>query len=112
LFLRHGGKVVFIARFIALLRMVAAILAGVNRMPWSRFVVADAAGGILWATIYGYTAYSFGSAIFHAHGPLGLVLLCCGLIAVVLAVRYLRSHEAYLQIQAEQALPGPIRAAE
>ena len=36
LFLRHGGKVVFFARFVAVLRSVAGILAGANRMPWPR----------------------------------------------------------------------------
>src|SRR5262249_15371812 len=34
LFLRHGGKMVFFGRFIAVLRMLAAFLAGVNRMEW------------------------------------------------------------------------------
>jgi membrane protein DedA with SNARE-associated domain len=33
LFLKHGAKVVFLGRFVALLRMLAAFLAGVNRMP-------------------------------------------------------------------------------
>ena len=32
LFMRHGGKVVFFGRFVALLRILAAFLAGVNRM--------------------------------------------------------------------------------
>ncbi len=34
LFLKHGTKVVFLGRFVALLRILAAFLAGVNRMPW------------------------------------------------------------------------------
>src|SRR5437016_2109255 len=37
LFLRHGGKVVFFGRFIAVLRILAAVLAGVNRMEWRGF---------------------------------------------------------------------------
>src|ERR1700730_7965788 len=51
LFLRFGNKVVFLGRFVALLRMLAAFLAGVNRMRWSAFLVANALGGILWATL-------------------------------------------------------------
>src|SRR5262245_7726021 len=70
LFLRHGGKVVFFGRFIAVVRVLAAFLAGVNRMDWREFLVANAAGGILWAAIYGLGAYSLGTAIFHARGPL------------------------------------------
>ena len=38
LFLKHGAKVVFFGRFVALLRMLAAFLAGVNRMPWRAFL--------------------------------------------------------------------------
>ena len=37
LFLRHGGKVVFFGRFVAFLRALAALMAGMNRMPWGRF---------------------------------------------------------------------------
>src|SRR5262245_59879520 len=49
LFLRHGGTVVFFGRFVAVLRVLAAVLAGVNRMDWRRFLVANAAGAILLA---------------------------------------------------------------
>ena len=43
LFKRHGGKVVFFGRFIAILRILAAFLAGVNRMDWRPFLLANAA---------------------------------------------------------------------
>ncbi|HEY8694616.1 MAG TPA: DedA family protein, partial [Chloroflexota bacterium] len=49
-FMRHGGVVVFFGRFVAILRALAALLAGANRMPWWRFFAANATGGILWAT--------------------------------------------------------------
>ena len=39
LFLRHGGKIVFFGRFVALLRASAALLAGSNRMAWSKFLL-------------------------------------------------------------------------
>ena len=53
LFARHGGKVVFFGRFVALLRVLAAFLAGVNCMPWPRFLLFNvlAIGALmLWAT--------------------------------------------------------------
>ena len=43
LFLRHGGKIVFFSRFVAVLRAVAALLAGANRMNWSRFPTVGSA---------------------------------------------------------------------
>jgi membrane protein DedA with SNARE-associated domain len=46
LFLRHGGKIVLIARLIAVLRVLAPLLAGVNRMRWRYFFLMNAIGGI------------------------------------------------------------------
>jgi membrane protein DedA with SNARE-associated domain len=42
---RYGGAIVFFARFAALLRTFAALLAGTNRMPWPHFLFYKAAGG-------------------------------------------------------------------
>jgi len=48
--------VVFFGRFVAVLRVLAAFLAGVNRMDSGRFLLANAAGGILWASVVGFGA--------------------------------------------------------
>jgi membrane protein DedA with SNARE-associated domain len=47
LFMRHGGKVVFFGRFVAVLRALAAVLAGINCMTWGRFLLFNALGGIV-----------------------------------------------------------------
>jgi membrane protein DedA with SNARE-associated domain len=79
---RHGPKAVFLGRFVSGLRITAAWLAGVNRMPWRSFLFWNASGGVVWATAVGLLAYSFGHAAEHAIKTAGLV----GLIgAVVLA---------------------------
>lgn len=59
-FEKHGNKTVFFGRFIAVLRAWAAFLAGVNRMPWRVFLIYNAAGGILWATIFGILGFEAG----------------------------------------------------
>ncbi len=77
-FARHGGKTVFTGRFIALLRTWAAFFAGAGRMPYRRFMLYNAAGGIVWAGLFGTLGYLFGQhlpALEHAVGRLGLVLL-------------------------------------
>src|SRR6202140_2065993 len=63
LFRKHGGKVVFIGRFIAVLRAWTAFLAGTNRMPWGHFLLYNALGGIIWATLYGLGGYFFGDNV-------------------------------------------------
>jgi membrane protein DedA with SNARE-associated domain len=47
-FARWGVLAVFFGRFVALLRILAGPLAGIHRMPWTHFVVANAAGGAVW----------------------------------------------------------------
>jgi membrane protein DedA with SNARE-associated domain len=71
-FARHGGKTVFIARFVAVLRVTAAWLAGVNHMTWWRFLFWNAAGGVLWATGVGLLAYYAGKAAADAFSRYGL----------------------------------------
>jgi membrane protein DedA with SNARE-associated domain len=71
-FERHGGKTVFLARFIAFLRVTAAWLAGITQMPWWRFFLWNAAGGICWAIAIGLIAYYAGKAVADAIGRYGL----------------------------------------
>lgn len=109
LFLRHGGKVVFFGRFVAVLRAVAAILAGANQMTWPRFLFFNATGGIIWASVYGLGAYYFGEQVHRVLGPVGIGLLVVAVIGVVGGFLFLRLHEKQLEEEAERTLPGPIR---
>ncbi|HVC88064.1 MAG TPA: DedA family protein [Gaiellaceae bacterium] len=84
---RHGAKTVFFARFIALLRVTSAWLAGISRMPWWRFLAWNALGGIVWATGVSLLAYWAGKAVAEAVGKYGLyavvVLLALGVLGFV-----------------------------
>jgi membrane protein DedA with SNARE-associated domain len=106
--MQHGGKIVFFGRFVALLRVLAALLAGVNRMPWPRFFVANAAGAILWATLFGFGAYMLGEDVEHLTKPAAIALGLTGLALVIAWLLFLRAHEKELQAEAERALPGPL----
>jgi membrane protein DedA with SNARE-associated domain len=110
LFLRHGGKIIFFSRFIAVMRVFGALLAGANRMSWPSFLVFNVASGIAWATLYGAGAYSLGKNVhvFTLYAGIGAGLAAVILIAA--AAVFLRRHEARLQHEAERALPGPLSA--
>ncbi len=108
LFRQHGGKVVFFGRFVSILRTWAAFLAGVNRMPWPRFLVFNAAGGILWATAYGTGAYFLGRSIEHVTGPVGIGLGVVAVILIAAVVIFLWRNEKRLEEEAERAMPGPV----
>jgi len=109
LFMRHGAKVVFFGRFVAILRCLAAFLAGVNQMPWPRFLLANAAGAVAWASIIGLGAFLFGRAFHQIVGPISLAIFVLATIALVWGFVYLRRHEAALEVEAERVLPGPLR---
>jgi membrane protein DedA with SNARE-associated domain len=82
MFRRHGAKIVFFGRFIAILRIFAALLAGVNRFGWGQFLFYNAAGGIVWATVFGLGGYFFGEAIHRFTGPIGLIALVCVILGI------------------------------
>jgi membrane protein DedA with SNARE-associated domain len=84
-FEKHGGKTVFIGRFVAVLRVTAAWLAGITHMSWWRFIVWNAAGGIVWATGVGLLAFYFGKAAADAlsrygFGGAAVVIVFVGLV--------------------------------
>jgi membrane protein DedA with SNARE-associated domain len=108
LFQRHGGKVVFFGRFVSVLRTYAAFLAGTARMPWRRFLVFNASGGIIWATGYGVGAYLAGDRINKLSAPVDLGLGVAALAVIVGLIILLRRKEAELTARAEEALPGPL----
>ena len=101
-FRRHGGKTVFFGRFVSLLRMLAALLAGVTRMPYGRFSLYNATGGICWALLFGSLGYGFGRQLprlEHAIGQAGalVVLLAALLVALILVGRWAVNNAAEIR---------------
>jgi membrane protein DedA with SNARE-associated domain len=109
LFLRHGGKIIVIARFVPVLRALAGILAGANRMPWRQFLLANTAGAFAWAAFFGFAAYMFGRQIERIAGPMVIVIGIAAVIVIALGANFAGRHEAQLAEEAERALPGPLR---
>src|SRR6266487_7182196 len=108
LFRRHGGKVVFFGRFVAVLRAWAAFLAGVNRMKWSTFLVFNALGGFVWATLYGLGGYLLGEQIHRLTGPVGTITIVLAVLFIIAFAIFVWRNEQQLEERAEKALPGPI----
>ena len=112
LFLRHGGKIVFFGRFVAVLRTYSALLAGVNRMDWRHFLVTNALGGICWASIFGIGAYLFGEQATRVAEPVSVVLFAGAVVLVILGMVFFRHHENELVLRAEEAFPEHLAAAK
>ena len=90
---RHGGKTIFMARFIALLRSWAAALAGASRMPYGWFTLYNALGGVVWATTFGFLGFAFGRSTpllqrYAAQASLAATLLLVLVVLLVFAWRW------------------------
>jgi membrane protein DedA with SNARE-associated domain len=109
LFLRHGGKIVFIAQFVPVLRTVAGVFAGGNMMPWRNFLVANIVGSTLWAVSYGYAAYALGLGFTRLQGPIVIVLAILTIVSFIVGGIFIHRHEAQLAAEAERAMPGPLK---
>jgi len=81
---RHGGKTVFLGRFVSVLRYTVAWIAGLSRMGWWRFLFWNAAGGIVWATAVGLIAYYSGRAAADAIQRYGLYAAAAVAVAIAL----------------------------
>jgi membrane protein DedA with SNARE-associated domain len=108
LFRQHGAKVVFFGRFVAVLRAWAAFLAGTNRMPWSRFLPFNAAGGLVWATIYGTGGYYLGKNVTRLAGPVGIATVITAAIIIIIVLVFLKRNEKRLEEEAVRAIAGPL----
>jgi membrane protein DedA with SNARE-associated domain len=108
LFLKHGGKVVFFGRFVAVLRVFAALLAGINQMDWRRFLVFNVAGGVTWATILGLAGYNLGKQAHRLLGTAGLVILVLAALLLIVAFVAIRRNQHRLETEAERTFPGPL----
>jgi membrane protein DedA with SNARE-associated domain len=110
LFLRHGGKIIIVAQFIPLLRTIAGIMAGANRMPQPQFLLANLVGASVWATFFGVAAYALGRQVERLAGWGVVVLVIATVIVLIIAAIFVRGHEEQLEAEAERALPGPLQS--
>jgi membrane protein DedA with SNARE-associated domain len=83
-FEKHGGKAVFLARWVALVRVAAAWLAGINRMPLRYFFFWNALGGITWGITFGLVGYFVGKKGAHLLSQLGII--GAGILVAMLVV--------------------------
>lgn len=103
LFNRYGGWVVFFGRFVALLRALAAMLAGANGMEWGRFLIFNGAGAVCWASLFGFGAYALGAKASEFASWLTIVLFAIAVVAGLLLVKIFLRYQVQRQRSANSA---------
>lgn len=81
-FEKEGGKAIFLARFVPIIRTFAPFVAGVSRMPYGFFVRWNVIGGITWVAIFTALGYFFGNIPF-VQANFELVIVAIVLISAV-----------------------------
>ncbi|MEV8344348.1 DedA family protein [Streptomyces niveus] len=105
-FQKWGMWAVFFGRFVALLRIFAGPLAGVLRMPYWKFLIANVLGGIVWAGGTTAVVYSVGvvaEAWLKRFSWLGLVLAVLIGLTSMLVIKS-RAKKASEQAEAQAGL--------
>jgi len=104
LFNRHGDKVVFFGRFVSILRTYVAFFAGITRMPWRRFLIFNAAGGVLWAALYTFASYGLGNTFRSIETELTAAFAAVAVMTITAVIVVLRRRNK--KVLVEVASPG------
>ena len=89
-FAAHGGKTVFFGRFVGYLRAFAPVVAGISRMPYHWFLLANVSGAIAWATAFTLIGYFVGGNWQTVERYLGRAGTVAFGLAVIGALAYLQ----------------------
>lgn len=96
---KRGPAYVFVGRFTAFLRAVMPGLAGMSKMHYRRFFIANALGGIIWGVSFSLLGYFAGSALVKIEkyaGWAGLVVLAL-VITFVVALHFVKKRRESLR---------------
>jgi len=89
---RHGGKAIFLARFVPFARTFAPVVAGIAQMSYPRFAAYNIFGGIFWVCSMTGAGYYLGSIPWIRHN-LEKVILVIVLVSVMpIVTEYFRSR--------------------
>ena len=91
---RHGGKTIFLARFVPIIRTFAPFVAGIGRMRYGYFATYNVTGAISWVLSFLLAGYFFGQlpAVKRNFQMVILGIIVVSLIPVV--SEYIRAQRA------------------
>ena len=111
-FEEHGGKAVFLGRFVGVVRAVAPFLAGSGGMPVRRFVPADVLGAGIWGTTFCVLGYLFWQSLDSALSYVKTGGLALGTLVVLgVAARWLSDpeHRRTAERWLDEHVPAPVQ---
>jgi len=88
-FLRHGGMAIVLSRFMPVIRTCAPFVAGIGRMPYTRFLAFNLLGGFAWVLTFVWGGYLFGNIpqVKEHFGLVTLAIIAVSLVPLIAALR-------------------------
>jgi len=108
LFRHYGIAAIVFARFVPLLRSIAPLVAGANRMPLRPFLAATTASSVAWAMLDGLGGYYFGRQLMRLSTTTMIVVGLVAMAVIAGIALFIARHEKQLQVKAEQEFPGAL----
>lgn len=96
---RYGGKTIIIARFVPIIRTFAPFVAGVGKMTYSRFMMFNVAGALLWIGLLVPAGYFFGNLEIVRKNFSLVVLVIIFLSILPGVIEFLRERNRLKKIQ-------------
>jgi membrane-associated protein len=88
----YGGKTIFLARFVPIIRTFAPFVAGVGRMSYARFAMFNLTGAATWVTLFLIGGYLFGGLPVVADNFSLVILAIIGISLLPIAFELMKSR--------------------
>jgi len=89
---RHGGKTIFLARFVPIIRTFAPFVAGIGTMSYPRFLAYNVVGGVTWVGACLLAGYAFGNIPVVKNNFSIVIIAIVGVSMLPLAIEYFRKR--------------------